>query len=201
MDYTSPGLVEEIITELEELLKLEENINDFVLWMDYGNALMNAFRYEKAVECYKKSLSLGESAKVHLNLGMAFKASGRYEEALKEFTHILAENNYADVHYRIADCYKAMGKVDEAMSSYLNALQINPSYVEALYSLAELYRQMGMLEETINLMKKIIDDNIILKQDFIDLTLVHYDLAYLYTKKISFWRCYQTSGKSSIQTS
>ena len=185
LKYNSPGLVKEIIQELKKLLA--ENESDFTLLYDYGNALMNDFRYDEAIPILEKALSLKDNNKIRLSLGFAYKSVRKFDKAVKHFKVCVEKNpQYADVHYHLAECLNDMGKADEAIEEYMKSLYINPDYVEALYSLGDLYRQMGMLEETLELYKRIIDNNIILKKDFTDITIVQYDLAYLYTEKALF---------------
>ena len=185
MDYTSPGLIEEIIQELSELLKSEPE--NHVLWFDYGNALMNAFYYEKALEAYEKAIKLDDNVKFHLSKGIALHSLMRYDEAISEYNNVLQKvNNYPDVYFRLGLAYAKTDRSDKAIEQYIKALDINPDYVDALYHLAEMYKEIGMYLESLEIFKKIVDDHIILKQDTVDLTLVHYDLAYLYTGKALF---------------
>ncbi|MGB2601636.1 MAG: tetratricopeptide repeat protein, partial [Candidatus Omnitrophota bacterium] len=80
---------------------------------------------EKAIESFKKSLSLKDFAMTHDALGLVYYQQGQYEEALKELQKAKSlEPTLGTVYYHLGLLYLAMEKYDNAISVEEEGLKV-----------------------------------------------------------------------------
>jgi len=93
---------------------------------------------EKALKEYHALLKLDpRDAKLHLEIGDAYRRWGQIEEATAQYS-------------RVADQYKADGFDARAVAVYKQIVNLDPKCYSAYVSLADLYQRMGLEAEAIN---------------------------------------------------
>jgi tetratricopeptide (TPR) repeat protein len=69
--------------------------------------------------------------------------------ALETFASLLETcPRFADVHYMVGLVHERQGDLDSASTSLERALEINPSYAEAVLALASVYEQRGLYDRS-----------------------------------------------------
>jgi len=93
---------------------------------------------EKALKEYHVLLKLDpRDAKLHLEIGEAYRRWGQIEEATAQYS-------------RVADQYKADGFDARAVAVYKQIVNLDPKCYSAYVSLADLYQRMGLDAEAIH---------------------------------------------------
>ena len=197
--YFSPGMLEELIEELRELIM--EFPEDEKLLLDLASAYYNIGQYQEAVELFQGLLVVTpEDLAVHNNLGTAYRtwalkerAEGLSPEDVKDLLfHAVEEYRYVldnggerfpDTHKNLGDVYRELNNSKRAAEHYLRALEINPRYSAAAYQLALVNEKAGDLEGAIGLLKLIIETHLKLTEDVFDPATIHYNLGRIYNKK------------------
>ncbi|MDY6838335.1 MAG: tetratricopeptide repeat protein [Thermodesulfobacteriota bacterium] len=96
-----------------------------------------------------------QSARAHLNLGVAFMAQDKVDEAISHYRKALKiKPYYVRTHNNLAVALREKGNLDEAISHYHIALRIRPKYVDAHNNLALALREKGQLDEAISHYRK-----------------------------------------------
>ena len=122
-----------------------------VLYNIIGAVNASLQQYDKAVEAYKKALSINSDLpEPHNNMGNAFKAQGKFDEAIEAYKKALDINqNYAEAHYNTGIALHEQNKLDDAITSYKKAINIKPDYVDALNNLGMIFQNSGDFKNAI----------------------------------------------------
>jgi tetratricopeptide (TPR) repeat protein len=83
------------------------------------------------------------------------------------------------VRYRYGVLLRSEGRLGEAIEQFAQAVEINPSYVQAIIKLGVTQQDLGMTDEAIETFTRALE----LRGDFVDL---HYRLGLLYTDRRNF---------------
>ena len=129
-----------------------------------GAANQSLGRFDRAIEAYKKAISIEpDNADIYNNIGVALKDQGKLEEAIESFKKAVSINpDFFEAHHNMANTLSDHGKLKEAIEAYTRALSINPNYAEAFKNLGIALKDQGKLEEAIESFKKAIS----IKPDF-----------------------------------
>lgn len=106
---------------------------------EQGNTFLQVNELEKAIECYKKAISLSpDYADAYYNLGKAYHLSKKYDEAAAAFEKA-KEYNPDDVETLVllGECYRATGKYSNAFKNFEKALALDPASDYAKRNLEE----------------------------------------------------------------
>ena len=120
-----------VINKSEALLKKHQE--SFVLWNILGASAAQVKMYDKAVEAFKKSISLKpHNIDAYNNLGVALKNLGKLDEALEAYKKVISINpNYVDAYYNLGNILSDQGDFDKAILAYEKCILLNPYYAEA----------------------------------------------------------------------
>ncbi len=113
----------------KEIRLLEEgarqNPENAVAWTKLGNALMDAHRYQEAVDAYQKAVELDQkNVDVMVDLGTCFKNIGRFDRAVEEYRkaitidprHVNAHRNLGVVlGFDLGDKKEAIKELEESL--------------------------------------------------------------------------------------
>ena len=142
-----------------------------------GLEFMKQGQYDEALDSFKKSLAVNESAEIYYNLGYIKTAQGRYEEALMAFRRATQiDQAYAKAYQKMGELYKLMGrgreaeeclnqaadlfmdrKMDrEAEEAYRQVLEVSPNSPNIFNSLGIVYRRQGRFHDAIRMYRKAI---------------------------------------------
>ncbi len=106
------GKYREAIAEYEAFLAKYPDVAD--VHSNLGAAYVSVGNIEKALEHYKKALSLGTAENpqaVRLNLGLAYYKAARFREASQQFETLLKESpNMLQAALLLGDCYFRAGQ-------------------------------------------------------------------------------------------
>lgn len=121
---------------------------------DLGNALVEAGRYEEAVESFEDALRfMPNDAQAHNNLGAAYLRMGRPEEAAASFQAAArVAPGYAEPRYNLANVRQEAGRLREAEALYAEAIRLKPDFAEAYSGLGILAARMGRYREAAGLL-------------------------------------------------
>ncbi len=119
----------------------------------------------KEMEIAQKSFDYQE---IHASLGYYYLVLGRYKDAIEEYKKAIMYKKQKDPHYKVkylADiglCYKELGEYRKAERYYIEALKIDPKFINALYNLGVLYDILGKKDKAYGVFRRIFD---IVKED------------------------------------
>jgi tetratricopeptide (TPR) repeat protein len=83
--------------------------------------------------------------------------AGDDQGALETFTVLLEScPRFADVHYMVGLVHERGGNLEAASASLERALEINPSYAEAVVALVSIYERRGLFERSRELAEQVI---------------------------------------------
>jgi len=105
---------------------------------NYGAVLMRSGEVEKAMDQYRKALSIVPFyGLAHNNLGSALLSRGKYDLAIGEYREAIRLNpNFSQAHYNLGVTLVLAGRPKEAVSEFREALRIDPSFEDARRVLA-----------------------------------------------------------------
>ena len=110
-------------------------------------------QFLEAEACYKEVLGIDpkNADAIHL-LGLLADSIGDKNLAIDLIgIAISLQPGSALFHNNLANILKGLGRDEEAIPCYLEALKIDPTYLEASFNLANLYRDLGRPEDAISL--------------------------------------------------
>jgi tetratricopeptide (TPR) repeat protein len=117
-------------------------------WYNLGLLQRGMFRFNEALTCYQRALSLGISRpeEVHLNRGVILSDYLRdYPAAAAELDRALTLNPaYTPALFNLANLYEDVGKRAEASMLYARILDIEPQAFEALARFANVQPTAGI---------------------------------------------------------
>ena len=97
--------------------------------------------YKKAVENYKKYLSVDEQsndAEAHYNLGQTYSGLHLYTEAVREYRQATRlKPDDAAIHYDLGQALMRLAQYDEAVLAFAKSLELDPENYRAEDELAE----------------------------------------------------------------
>ena len=153
--YTQ-GQYQETLTQTAQVLK--EFPNSINLYNITGSANQSLGNLEKAVEDFKKALSIKpDFSEAYNNMGNALKEQGKLEEAIEAYNKALSiKPDYADAYYNMGSALKEQGKLEEAIEAYNAAVSIKPDYAEAYNNMGVLLKSMIFARPNSDIQKAII---------------------------------------------
>ncbi|MDO8588879.1 MAG: tetratricopeptide repeat protein [Armatimonadota bacterium] len=92
-----------------------------------------------------------QTARSHIQAGIALAHEGRSEDAIAEYEQALRiDPRSADAHCNLGVALATQGRLDEAIGHYREAIRINPDHPEAHANLAAALATQGKLDEAIS---------------------------------------------------
>ncbi len=101
-----------------------------------GTYYRNAGRFDDALKCYDKALSLEPNYTIAINQKAGvLREQGKYPEALKAYDQALSlDSEMSKLYNNKGNVYKSLQRYEEAVENYNQAIKINPSYATAYYN-------------------------------------------------------------------
>ena len=130
----------------QQALKLDPELAEahFRLGLTYdalGQEQEAEAAYKKAVEAYKKYLSINgnnDDAEVHYNLGQTYAGLHLYGEAVREYRQATRlKPDDAAIHYDLGLALMRLAQYDEASKAFAKSLELDPENYRAEDELAE----------------------------------------------------------------
>ena len=120
---------------------------------EQGYQAQMAGRLEDALECYRRSLAIQETAEAHTFLGWAMAHQGKHEEAIEECKRAIAvDPSFGNPYNDIGSYLIKLGRPDEAIPWLERALEA-PRYEPRHYphcNLGQVYWSKGELNKAIS---------------------------------------------------
>ncbi len=133
--------------------------NARVAYLNMGNILDDAQRFEEAIEAYQKALSISpKDDSAFYNLGIAYKHAGKPELAIAAWKKAsdLDSNDPAPL-VAIADYYYERGYYDLAETEYRKITARWPQIQEPHFKMATMYYKRGNFDYAMNAYDKVIE--------------------------------------------
>ena len=164
----------------------EHNPENFQLMQTLGITLVEAGRFEQAINILYQSLDIIDyDPEVWNYLGVAYWNQGQFEKAESAYNKVLEwDDNYPVVFNNLGALYLSRSvklKNSEDLSSaveYFNqALKLDPKYAEAYNGLGTAYGQAGQLNRAMIFWEKALECNPSLPDPLFNLGLAHQALG------------------------
>ena len=115
-----------------------------------GNKYSEAKDYVKAIDAYKKAISLSPSTAAYRGLGLAYAALKQYQNALSAFHEgSRKQPRDANLHYNLAGAYFYLEQYEKAESSAREALRLKPDYADAVNVLGLVKQRLKQYPEAV----------------------------------------------------
>jgi Tfp pilus assembly protein PilF len=136
---------------VEFLKAVEADRRNHEAFYALGHVYFQRQEYTKAIEAFKKALSLDSNYSEAANyLGKAFEFAGREEEAILAYQEAIKNLQYATPqlpHWNLGLIYLKQKKYDTALAELKEVLQIEPQNAVVLRQIGEIYIEMGRPQE------------------------------------------------------
>ena len=121
-----------------------------VAWYENGD-------YEKAIECYNRSVSLSpDFVEAFNNLGVAYAKQGDYGKAIECYTEATRKNPYyATPFSNIGVAFYRMGYLQEAVGYFEKAIEADPKYKRAYSYKVTVLMKKGDYKTAFKFIKRI----------------------------------------------
>lgn len=143
------------LCDAEETLRavIKLNPDDALAYSALGNVLKRNKKYEEAIACHERAVSLMPSSyEARSNLASAYLACGKMEPAINEYRNALAlQPDSAELHFNLGTALQKCERYDEACDSFRIALKLKPDHVFAAMNLGSSLKGLGRLDEAISL--------------------------------------------------
>ena len=135
--------------------------NNYVINLNFANALVDNSRAREAVPYYEKAIALDPgSYKAHADLAGAFMKMHRYQEAIPDFRDALKLIGEKDrmlegqIHFALGGAFEQLNDRENAATEYLRATQADPDLVDAYNALGIALAGEGKVEEAVAMFQK-----------------------------------------------
>ncbi|MGE8206140.1 tetratricopeptide repeat protein [Heyndrickxia sp. NPDC080065] len=149
IEFLQQGKFEEAIKFFTEAI--EENPNDAVAYINFGNVLVAVKEIDRAKKFFEKAIEIDKGASAaYYCLGNLYYEQEQYEQAVKQFEQ--AENtglHTNDVYFMIGMSFVQLGSVKLAIPYLQRSVELNEDDIEARFQYALVLAQSEIYEEAI----------------------------------------------------
>ncbi len=133
--------------------------NARVAYLNMGNILDDAQRFDEAVEAYRKALTISpKDDTVYYNLGIAYKHAGKPELAIAAWKKgAELDPNDSQPAVAIADYYYERGYYDLAETEYRRIVGRWPNIQEPHFKMGTMYYKRGNFDYALNAYNRVIE--------------------------------------------
>lgn len=157
------GRYDESLIERDKVIANEpENV---LSYFSRANDLMNAHKFDKAIEDYNTMIVLVPGLKDYpyllMRRGDAYRLTGRKEMANVDYNNILLaeKDSVLSSSSRTPFAYSGLGDAAKAVETMQFIVDTNPEDLkENLYNLASIYARVGMKQEAVKSLKRAVDN-------------------------------------------
>jgi type IV pilus assembly protein PilF len=149
--YLSGG---NLLAALRELKKAEAlNPDDHITQFDLGLAYYYRDRYDQAIEHLQRAIRLKPDYAPAINtLGNTYSAMGQWDKAIEIYEKIIEDAFYGTPHFVLSNmgvAYYQKKDYAQAEHYFMEALKINPDFINALAGLGAMYIDQGRYDEAV----------------------------------------------------
>lgn len=188
--YSAGGAFEEAIPYYEALLE-QRPLPDTLFEAAY--AYFQTEQYERAKHYLEQLLTMDiDYFSAYMLLGQTYAHLGNDQQAYEQFVKGIQRDEYVK-ELRLAAGKSALklGLASDAESHLLEALALDPEYVEALITLASFYNEREEDEKLIELLRATDSENS-------EIALIHAFYAYAYERQEQFEKAYVSYSKAYV---
>ncbi len=149
----------DIYKKITVLEPVSENAR--IAYLNMGNILDDAQRYNEAIEAYEKALALDpKDSSALYNLGIVYKHMGKGELAVDTWRKAsdLKPDDPRNL-MAVADFYYEKNFLDDALSEYSRVVRRWPDIQDAHFNIATIYYKKGQHDYSLEEYKKVIEIN------------------------------------------
>ncbi len=148
-----------LVAALREFKKAELlNPDDPITLFDIGLVYYYRGRYEQAIEYFQKAIRMKPGYAPAINsLGNTYSAMGEWDKAIESYELIIEDPFYGTPHFALSNmglAYYQKKDFAQAERYLLEALKINPDFINALGGLGVLYIDQGRYEEAVSRLER-----------------------------------------------
>lgn len=148
-----------LIAALRELKKAEQlNPDDHITMFDIGLVYYYRGRYDQAVDYLQRAIRLKPGYAPAINsLGNTYSAMGEWDKAIEAYERIIEDAFYGTPHFALSNmalAYYQKKEFDQAERYFLEALKINPDFINALAGLGVLFIEQGRYTEAVSRLER-----------------------------------------------
>jgi len=137
---------------------LEKNPTSWLACDHMGIIAFNEGNWEKALNYFRRALTLHEYPQAHANLGAALSRMGRHPEAEQHYRRAIAiRPSFMKGHYGLAVELQQRGAIRDAIAHYRKAIELDPLYIDARNNLANMLFLTGQIDEAMRQYQKILE--------------------------------------------
>jgi len=149
--YLSGG---NLIAALRELKKAEAlDANDHITQFDLGLTYYYRDRYDQAIGHLQRAIQLKPDYAPAINtLGNTYSAMGQWDKAIETYEKIIEDAFYGTPHFALSNmgvAYYQKKDYARAEHYFLEALRLNPDFINALAGLGTMYIDQGRYDEAV----------------------------------------------------
>lgn len=148
-----------LLAALRELKKAESfDPADHIIQYDIGLVYFYRERYDQAIPHFERAVQLKPGFAPAINgLGNAYSAQGDWDKAIEAYQKIIEDVFYGTPHFALSNmglAYYQKGDYVRAEKNFLEALKLNPDFINALGGLATTYIAQGRYEEAVQKLER-----------------------------------------------
>jgi tetratricopeptide (TPR) repeat protein len=142
---------------LERSLTLRPDNAD--AWVNYGNLLQNARRWNEAANAFRRAVSLAPTmAEAYNGLASTMAAMGRSEDAIATYeVAVRLKPESALMISNLGNAYFDADRVETAIETHRRAIAADPKFPEAYNNLAVALQELARYDEAMDSAKKAIE--------------------------------------------
>lgn len=149
--YLSGG---NLLAALRELKKAEALYpEDHITQFDLGLTYYYRDRYDQAIEHLQRAIRLKPDYAPAINtLGNTYSAMGQWDKAIETYEKVIEDPFYGTPHFALSNmgvAYYQKKDYARAEHYFLEALKINPDFINALAGLGAMYIDQGRYNEAV----------------------------------------------------
>ena len=138
---------------------LETNSEDYLIYLNLGNALVKEEMFDHAIVFYKRGLKIKpDNLEMNLQLGKILAQQNKWERASIYFSRGLEiDSECFECHQALAEVKEKTGQIEAAIVSYQNALKIKPHDYLLTNKLGNLLEKEGKLKEALSYYSRVLE--------------------------------------------
>jgi type IV pilus assembly protein PilF len=143
-----------LLAALRELKKAEALYpDDHITQFDLGLTYYYRDRYDLAIEHLQRAIQLKPDYAPAINtLGNTYSAMGQWDKAIEVYEKIIEDAFYGTPHFALSNmgvAYSHKKDYAQAEHYFLEALKLNPDFINALAGLGTMYIDQGRYNEAV----------------------------------------------------
>jgi tetratricopeptide (TPR) repeat protein len=139
-------------------------MSDYKNYVDEGIGLIHSGEYEKAIECFDKSIELKKDWEIpYFYRAVGYQALEKFDDAMIDYTKALSINDkMVDAYYNKAQITLSRKdiqnpKIENAVKDLEKALELDEKFIDALFAMAAAYKKLGNYHLALEYLEKLLE--------------------------------------------